>query len=229
MNDDDLAEWQMLYGFENGFDESNVYLVKHAAELGLTPWELSIFTAIHYGYGQVESKEKLADRSHGTHRNNAKSGTAIERCFREGWIQFVTAEFEQELRQELHDGGYALVNGLFGHDALREIQGGSVAGIISFGRRGAAIWKEWGNTGSNEEEPWPWHWASGFDPDGSSVVYGITIEACKIPLENIWNDSSFEHPFTREPVVPTGRWCDRWWQRFESGFRVRYSCHSRCE
>jgi hypothetical protein len=229
MNDDTLDEWQMLYGFDDGFSDSNRLLVQSTTEPGLTAWELSIFQAIHYGYGQVEQTEVLARYSHGGHETDPKSAAAIQRCFDEEWVQIVTTEFETEMRRELGDGEYFIPNGLFGHSILHEIQGRSVAGIISFGRRGAALWNAWGKQEETENDPWGGHWACGYDPDGGSVLYGQTVELCKNMLSEIFAESSFKHPFTREPIVPVGCWCDRWWQRFERGYRVRFSSRNQFE
>jgi hypothetical protein len=216
---DNPEDWNCVYGFQDGLNSTNIVDAQRAHDLGLHPYDVSMFQAIHYDYGQVTTREELACVSF-IAPSSSIAETAVERCFRQGWIHVVTPEFEQELRDELRTGGYVLVAGLFDREKLREIRGESVAGIISFTRQGAEIWKQWmGYNGGGE-------WVVGYDEEQAPAAYGINVSEVKDGFEQVWEHASFNHPFTRSGLTAVGRWCNRWWRRFETGFKISYSCVS---
>jgi hypothetical protein len=200
-------EWCLLEGISSVTDEQADNLHREAAQLGVNAWELSILEAIWYSFGQVKSKELLADRAFGTFaaRDPKKANAAIESCFGKSLIHFLTADFLQGMKDELRSGRYLMPRGLIGSGS--EIHGFSDEGRISFTRTGASLFQEWIGFDPKHE-----HWAIGVDCDGAPAIYGTSIYACQMP--GCW-------PF--EPAVAVGPWCDRWWTRFESGFRMLYS------
>lgn len=203
-SDDDWNEWCLLEGNSSVTDEEADNLHREAAQLGVNAWELSILEAIWYRYGQVESKELLADRAFGRSaaRDPKSANAAIERCFEKSLIHFLTAEFLQGMRDELRLGGYLMPLGLIGSGS--EFYGFSDEGTISFTRSGASLFQTWIGFDTKID-----HWADGFHSDGTRAIYGTSIYACKMT-------SGWE-----EPAIAVGPWCDRWWNRFESGFRMR--------
>ncbi len=210
---DNPEDWNCVYGFQDGLNSTNIVDAQRAHDLGLHPHDLAIFQAIHFDYGQVEERSSLAHRS-------SVAEDAVDRCFQQGWIQVVTTEFEDKMRSELHREGYVLVAGLFSREILREIRGESVAGIISFTRVGAELWNRWQR---DDNEPGE-HWAVGFDREQTRAAFGTTVNAVTFAMTSVWESSSLEHPFTRGVVEDSGPWCDCWWQRFQGGFQIHYSC-----
>lgn len=178
---------------------------RRATALGINAWEAAIFESIWYGHGQVPSKDLLADRAFGVFKDKtpSKAADAIERCFSEGLIHFLTAEFLLEMQAELDLGGYLQPRGLIGEDE-------DEVGLISFTRRGADLYQKWIEFDPATSE----HWALG----PQCEIYGTSEEWCNYALPT--------HPteyVIDGPAVPIGRWSDRWWNRFESGYLLRYA------
>lgn len=179
--------------------------------LDLGPWELSIFKAIWYDYGQVRNIEMLERNAYGFYREIAPDEARwhTERCFEQGWIQRLDEGFVQTRHAELETGGYLMVRGLIGdHERRNE----DLSGLISFTVAGAELYLRF-----LEQTPDSDHWAITYcsDDETATDVYGTSIAQCE------WAIWSEPEPIRRDPPVPIGRWCDRWWQRFESGFRMR--------
>lgn len=195
-------------------------LKSHSAKLNLTPWELAIFDAIWYGHGQVIFRELLDSRAFGTasERFPEKAKAAIERCFDENWIQFLTRDFLQNMQDELETAGYLVLSGIVGSGFENEVE--TAVGLISYTRRGASLSMEWLNDPPQPRE----HWTFGEDANGEFVC-GTSIEHCRWAL---WTGpASPEDLIANEPPVKIGRWCDRWWDRFESGYKLRFTRQSR--
>lgn len=211
-------EWQLVTWGSPVTREEVASFESRAAEFRVTPWELTIFDAIWYDFGQVNSKEMLADRCFGVSKTEypSKVKVAIERCFDEGWIQFVTAEFLNEMKAELQSGGYFISRGLIGE--FYEDHGKSIEGLISFTRRGASIFQQW--IGFYPQLPDLFHWTHGLDCDGRPAIFGTTALAC---ISAVPHGAAEENQVPDHEPVPIGRWCDRWWNRFEHGYKLRYS------
>ncbi|MDB5343394.1 MAG: hypothetical protein JWP89_1771 [Schlesneria sp.] len=212
---DNPDDWKCI--FQNGIDSTTIGSVQKAHELGLHPYDVAIFEAIHHDYGQVEERSSLAERALGPDKRTVAEG-AVDRCFKLGWIQVITTDFENEMRDELRQGGYVLVTGLIGTELFREVIGKSVAGIISFTRIGADLWNRWCGESTYG------HYAIGYDEDQSRAVFGESSDVAKDAALVIWQNSSWSHPLTREAITTSGPWCDRWWKRYQAGFKIRYSC-----
>lgn len=183
-----------------------------ARAFGLGPWELSIFEAIRYDYGQVRDVEQLERYAYGSYQKldpeEAKRRT--ERCFQEDWIQRLDRAFLDARRAELESGGYLMLRGLIGSDS--EERGEDLVGLISFTVPGAELYLSFcGETADSD------HWAMGSCADDATAtdVYGTSIEQC---FETISFEST---PVLHGEPIPVGRWCDRWWRTFERGFRMR--------
>ena len=178
------------------------------SDTGLGPWEISIFDAIWFDYGQLRTKEELARRAFPIHldKHPTKAFAAIEKCFSAEWIQFLTVDFLDRMQRELADSGYLIPKGLVGHE--------SPIGLISFTHSGASLYQRW--IEFDPAAPDAEHWCVADDTNGFYAAYGTTVDQCEFPI----NES--ESVVEREPAVQIGRWCDRWWNRFERGFRIRY-------
>jgi hypothetical protein len=186
---------------------------RRRAELDIGPWELTIMESIWYDYGQVASREEFIKLSLGTYLNdNPKVAmAALERCFAEGWIEFLTAEFVAEMAQELNRGGYLTPRGLIG----LESSDADCIGRVSFTRAGAKLFMQFWRIDPESEDPNHWCIADWRRSDGWRWVYGTSLDAIEMAL-------SCSTVLVRHPPEPVGRWCDRWWQRFECGLRMRY-------
>lgn len=218
-------EWHVIEGFEAVPDDVIERSAKRASELGVGPWELAILESISYGYGQVESKERMANYAFGLSRfkNPPRAAKAIERCFREGWVQHLTMYFLSEMRQELRRGGYELANGLIGRveqtnwsdhcdfeDVFAWSNDTELVGLISFTRAGASIFERWEG---NERDGG--HWAIRRLSDDTDIVYGTSHAAIDDVLIG-----SYRRIIRQEPETPIGPWCDCWWRRFPNGYRT---------
>jgi len=208
-NSDDLWEMQQLShrGVEGAAD-----FKARALAFGLGPWELSIFEAIRYDYGQVRQIDEPERCAYGFYQkllpDEARRHT--KRCFEEGWIQRLDQEFLDARRAELEAGGYLMARGLIGSDD--EARDDGIVGLLSFTIPGAHLYLRFCNRTADSEH---WAMASCEDDATATDVYGTSIEQCR-------EAASFEStPVRHEEPLPVGRWCDRWWLKFESGFRMR--------
>lgn len=208
--DDNPDDFEVLIGWNENQEYYRTAL-KRVADIGLGPWEISILDAIWFDYGQVRDKQVLASTSFGRYfnQNSGKAYEAIEKCFANRWIQFLTKEFVDRMLHELTDGGYLMPRGLIGHHRQCE----SSVGLISFTEEGAAVYHRWLDFDPATEG----HWCIGDESEGFCAAYGTTLEACEFPV-----NESVEQVIEREPAMEIGRWCDRWWNRFQQGFRIRY-------
>lgn len=210
-DDNNWDDIEILTGWSDCNNEYFKAALQRVSYMDVGPWELSILEAIWFDYGQVRDKRTLASISLGRYFDQYpdKSQIAVEKCFANGWIQSLTAEFVDRKQQELIDGGYLMPNGLIGHYRNDE----SLVGLISFTEPGAALYQNWLEFDPIRE----WHWCIGDDAEGFCVSYGTTLDACEYPI-----NESVEQVIHRESAIEIGRWCDRWWNRFEKGFRIRY-------
>lgn len=198
------------------FDVPNREVTREAldrvADSGIGPWEISILEAIWYDYGQVESEQQLTQRAFPSHSKKYpdKAAAAIKKCFAEDWIQILTVNFLDHMHQELVDEGYLMPNGLIGQEYLTEI---SPVGLISFTKSGASLYRRWVEFDPVGE----WHFCVVGDTNGFGASYGTTLDACEYSIED-------DHLkiIEREPPIRIGKWCNRWWNRFESGFKIRF-------
>ena len=213
-----LDDW---VGIENitgySIDELREKL-RSVSETGLGPGEVSILEAIWHEYGQVESEQLLARYSFGIYleSNRDRAFAAIDKCFTQGWIQFITNHFCDQMRCELIDGGYLILTGLFGPNYLVD-----PLGLISFTKRGAALYQRWIDYYSPIDEV---HCSLIVNSNGFHTIYGTTVQACRNVISG-----EFEYLIEEESPIRIGRWCDRWWNRFEQGFQIRFRASCRWE
>lgn len=209
---DDWDDVEALdYCNEDNKDHLKMQLERISAT-GAGAWEIAILDAISYDYGQVNDKAALARTAFGKNqlRHPTKAVAAVDKCFAERWIQFLTAEFLEQKQEELLTGGYLMPRGLIGHYRTEE----SPVGLISFTERGAALYHQWIEFDPNSEDG---HWCLTGDTEGFDISYGSTLSACEYPVDNC------SYPvIEREPAIAIGRWCDCWWNRFEHGYRIRF-------
>lgn len=225
----DWNEWHVIEGFEAIPDDVIERSAKRASELGIGPWELAILDSISYGYGQVQRKQRLAEYAFGIRRDKdpPRAAEAIERCFREGWLQHLTMYFLSGMRQELREGGYELAKGLIGpveqtdwpdscdfEDEFAWSNDTELVGLISFTRAGALIFERWLGWEGNERDTG--HWAVRHQSDDIDVVYGVSLAA----IDDVLN-GSYRRIVRQEPITPIGPWCDCWWRRFPNGYRTK--------
>jgi hypothetical protein len=202
-------EWQLLEGFPLWSPDVAANYESRANVLGINAWECAILQSIWYDYGQVRSKDLLADRAFGVSGTKypSKATAAIERCFSDGFIQFLTADFLSELKTELDAGGYLQPGGLIGTFFQDEV------GLISFTRQGAGLYQKWIEFDPDTSE----HFTIGPEVGSWCEVYGTSEEWCRHAPPSDRDEYVLEGP-----TVEIGRWCDCWWNRFESGVLLRY-------
>lgn len=204
--DSSWDEWRNSTLYLPDSDDELAKVVRRAKDLGLSARELAIFQAIWYDYGQVPSKEILAHNAFGS-LEQSKVTRAIERCFDDGFIQFVTADFLLEMKAELDAGGYLVTNSLIG--SFEEN-----VGLISFTRAGVDLYQKWIEFVPAQAE----YWACGLQISSPFEIYGTSEELCISALPSDPVEFILE-----APAGPIGRWCDRWWNRFERGYRLTYT------
>ena len=213
----DWNEWELMEFFSCYTEVVLAEITARATELGVGPWELAILESIQYDFGQVPSKEMLANRAFGCfeEKNPFRAKEAIERCFDEGLVQFLTRDFLDAMAKELVEEGYLTPNGLIGsyYDESGDDTTNPV-GLISFNRCGASLYLQW--LGIGPDAPDIDHWAWGENEDGWSTAYGTSIASLEVPLDGV-----ADRIVDREAPAIIGRWCDRWWRRFENGYQVR--------
>jgi len=210
---DDWDDIELIEGCNNDNKDLFRKELERVRETGLGPWEISIMEAIWYDYGQVDNKQLLASNAFGVYldKNTARAFAAIEKCFAEGWIHFLTTEFLEQIHQELVDGGYLIPNGLIGQGPSIDPHG---QGLISYTKRGADLYHRWLNFDPADSVG---HWCVVRGTDGFDIAYGTTLEESQCPIE-----LDMERVIDMEPPIQIGRWCDRWWNRFERGYHIRY-------
>lgn len=207
--DDPYENWRMLpWNRKWGFDpEDDQKIIDKAAIYGWTGWELTDFDAIWYGQGQGKDRDFLARNAFGlfVRRNPQAIESTIDRCFREGWIQYLTSGFILEMQQEIQHGGYLTPNGLFGEKLMNELK---MVDHISFTRMGVSMYMDFFD--SLRPMPRSSHTVMRVVGD-TSYTYTTSLKEC-VHSKEIPPDCEVES---------IGRWCDRWWQRFESGYCIR--------
>jgi hypothetical protein len=205
-----LTEWYLVRDCPGISREHILEVRDRAIAQDLSPYDLALFRSIWYDYGHVSDVDVLMDNAYGWYRKtfaeNAEYFT--KRCIERGWIAKLTSDFLREQSEELEQKGYLIVNGLLGACGFPE---DALPGIFSFTVLGAAAFHQWECT----ENASCWKSQStGVDVDEMTIdFFGTTPELCR----SWYSTGEMEYD---EPTA-IGRWCDRWWQRFESGFRVR--------
>lgn len=213
-SDSQWDEWELLEAIEPGIQSVSGEQLRIAREANLGAWEFAIFEAIWYGFGQERTKEILAQRAFGIflERNPNRAWSAIEKCFDEGFVQFLTPDFLDRMWQELLNSGYLVLNDAVENCVSRD----DAIGRISFTEKGADFYRRW--LGGVKH-----HLAAGPDEqDGWKVAYGTTIEECEREVYSEYDLNDGIETTAMDPPVKIGRWCDCWWRRFESGYRIRY-------
>jgi hypothetical protein len=216
-NHEPWDEWNLLEGYECGLTGVSPAQLLLASDSGIGPWEISILEAIWYGFGKVRTKEALAKRAFGTQlsRNPIKGWAAIEKCFDEGWIQFLTQDFLDRMRRELIDAGYLILGGSIDQDPLTV----NPIGIISFAERGAKFYlhflDDFKSHHVDSYVTFSSHATWSDDSDGFLTAYGTSIEECRLLIDYFIVDQE-------APAEEIGRWCSNWWLRFEHGYRIRF-------
>lgn len=208
-----IAEWKMLAGYNlMTSDEARDFRESILAS-GLSPWLIQIHVSLLYGYGQVREEDDFPWNAFGTFLEKfpEAAAAAVEQCWNQRWIQYLSREFLVAQQRELEAGGYEMVNGLVGNEyaSLEEMEG-----RISFTPEGIEFFR--GRNSGN-----PDHWAIRVIDRQTGEVFGTSEESCRERLElsqRYEGDDSVQIELSE----PIGRWCDRWWNRFESGHRVRF-------
>ena len=206
------CHWEQLEAWYFWNDADRARIVELSKSIGLDPWTLSILDSMWYGHGSAHSTVILGRNAFGRYASNFPdlAHRAISRSFREGLVHFLLPPFIREIRSELESANYLMPQGLIGE---RDARDEDLVGSISFTRIGATQYMEWLSLcfprASND------HWCCDGEFGESGFVYATTAEACH---EGVSGSDDLR---TGQPV-PVGRWCDRWWNRFETGYRMRY-------
>lgn len=212
-----VSEWERFNEWANpdlGVWEMSA---QRGLSLDVSAWDAAIFEAIGYDSGYFTSDARLFEVAFGLYAVEAPetARASLQRCLEKGWIHYLTADFIRRKARELAEGGYELAHGLFGWcgDDIDDVS----VGLLSFTEAGAELAKRlWA-----PYPPWEWdvrpHWAIGYSQHfRQDVAYGETREAC----EEACLGSGISPEVLARKMQPIGRWCDRWWNRFESGYRV---------
>jgi hypothetical protein len=213
----DWKEWRRFaYGDPDQAELEQ--LAERGRQFGITAWDDAIFEAIWYDSGYIRDEESLAQVAFGFHRHDLPevSEAAIQRCFDLGWIQVLDACFIRRMSTELATLGYLMPNGLFGlvGDEVDE----QCLGLISFTESGVEFLKRWIAYDTD------CHWALTQNRDaGVWMAYGVTLEACE---DAMW-DHLNQGEVIRHSTDRIGRWSDRWWNRFESGYCICFTAVER--
>ncbi len=212
----DLNEWRSYFWNDTPTDDVLAAEAARASKLGIGPWELHVFESIWYGHGQVLSKELLADRAFGIYASEypMQTAAAIRRCFAEDWVQFLTRDFLDAMAKELVEEGYLTPSCLIGfYDTQSFGDTTNPVGVISFTRRGASLYLKWLGLGPDSLNSD--HLALADNDDGTMTAYGTSVAACESAF-----DADADRIVEQSDPEAIGRWCDRWWLRFESGYRI---------
>ncbi|WP_339747066.1 hypothetical protein [uncultured Rubinisphaera sp.] len=209
-------EWELLEGYEFQSEQSLERWKTAANKLGLTAWDLAVFESIWYEYAQVQSLARFKRYCFGGYEKKypEQANMTVERIFANGWVQYLDADFVSSKSQELRREGYELVNGLIGRHERDRWNRDQIWGLISYTEKGINLYRQWEPFDASSHED-PGHYAFAIMKTGQFVVYGTTLEACLRALN---------HKTVRKSSSPEtiGRWCDRWWNKFESGVRIFY-------
>lgn len=207
---DPFAEFEKLDAQQRADRLERLYSIAQ----GFGPWEYAVFHSIEFDYGQVKTVDELIQRAFGRwfERNPTRAMQAIDRCFDSGWIQFLTAEFLERKQRELDEAGYLITSsGFIGFHYKDTLP----IGYVSFGEAGAKVWRRWHDSISQDGPSLDHAFRV---EDGVEFVYGATSEACHWILDE-WPTPVLH----RGEPIEVGRWCERWWNLYERGYKVSFS------
>ncbi len=216
----EATEWDDWCGLNqgNGIDEESLRLcAEREQQLGVTAWDNSIFYALWHLSEWCRSEESLIYMAFDTHGKKwpQKATAAVRRAFDRGWIQTIDAEFITRMTLELTTLGYLMPSGILG---LRKPEDFATdIGLISFTRAGAELCKQ--SWEGDSDRDWT---LDGIVGTRDCYAYGVTLEDCDDAIFAV-NDRHLEMDLHRYSTERIGRWCNRWWKRHESGYRVRFA------
>ena len=212
----DAIEWDDWHGLNLwAMREYSLRLrAERAQQLGLTAWDNAIFRVLWYEGDCSSSEENLARRAFGDYGKNwpEKARAAIHNSFESGFIHRIDSEFIASMSAELTTQGYLMPNGLLGTRNPEEFV--ADVGLISFTKAGAAICLQTWRTDSNRDFAF-----EGIAGTRDCFAYGVTLEDCDAAIVPLGEGTEL-HRYSTESI---GRWCNRWWVRHESGYRVRFA------
>lgn len=210
-----LEEWTRFFEYWGHSPEQLAEDASRAAQKGLTAWDIAIFESIWYGYGSTSDQKSLGELAFGCYgdENPQAAAVAIQRSFDRRWIQVLDTPFITQKAAELSSRGTLLPNGLFG--VANDSDPEHSCGLISFTPAGVDLYKSLLPHNSDIG-----HRAIELTEGGLYRAYGTTLDECEVPI----SDDYFRgRVVARRATETIGPWCDRWWNLFDSGYRVTFS------
>lgn len=210
-----LEDWTRFFECSGRSSDELAEDAVRAAQKGLTAWDVAIFESIWYGHGYTFDLEWLGKLSFGNYgdENPQVAAAAIQRCFDRRWIQVLDVPFITQKAAELSALGTLLPKGLFGfpNDSDPEHS----CGLISFTPAGVDLYKSLWLIKSDIG-----HWAIELTEGDLYRIYGTTLDECEVAISG---GSFRDRGVARHATETIGPWCDRWWNLFDSGYRVTFS------
>lgn len=216
----DSTEWDDWCGLSDLIwisKDSLRSVAEREQQYGITAWDSAIFHALWYLGAFCRSEESLVHMAFDTHGRKwpEKATAAVRRSFDRGWIQTIDSEFNTRMTLELTTQGYLMPNGLLG--LRKPMNLGTGVGLISFTTSGAELCQRAWEVDTNRD--WT---VDGIVGTNDCFAYGVTLEDCDDAILAS-NDRCMEMDLHRYSTEKIGRWCNRWWMRYESGYRVRFA------
>ncbi len=198
--------------------------VRAARAHGISEWQLHVFEALSYGYGNV-ARDAFGRRCFGIYftQYQPQCDAAIDECFANGWIQVLTEQAIQGIVHALKSNGTVPGNPLHTYSSLFQFPDcADGIGCVDFTRNGAQVYLDllaqrtrcW-----DPHDAWgAWDVLDSRDPV-LLVAYGESEAAIDRLTESLLReDCEWIQP--RAQPEPMGRWCAQWWRCFETGVRV---------
>lgn len=238
----DLHEWARFGEWNSGRSYSvDAPYVQERAErgrqLGISAWDYQVLDSFACPCGSQFDEKYLTSHSFGHHGEEQPelAAKSIRRCLEMGWIQRMNQEQIRQLHQELVESGYAMPKGLFGNEGDAEYDW--TRGQMTFTPLGWKTIEEFWSSSSEATKGSDKKWLScGRGHEDEFIVYGASMDAIALATEFYEEDAELLATYLAEQGIPwpddsgpkllelkpSGRWCDRWYQRFESGYRARF-------
>lgn len=238
----DLREWARFAEWNSGYSYSvDAAYVQERAErgrrLGISAWDYQVLGSFDCPCGSQFDEKYLTGHSFGSHgeEHTELAARSIQRCLEMGWIQWMNQEQIRQLHRELVESGYAMPKGLFGTEGD---EGRDWArGQMTYTALGLKITEEFWAGSSEATNGSDKKWIScGWADEDEFIVYGASMDAITVATEFYEEEAESLATYLAEQGIPwpddsgpkllelkpSGRWCDRWYERFESGYRARF-------
>lgn len=212
-------EWAQFIAFDRQRDwreqhrENCEQLEKFGHEHEIDAWMMAIFDSLLCPCGEIWDEAKLSQHSFGDHAAEQPelATQAIQRCFDAGWIRCLNEQQILELYESLQSQSFAMPCGLFGFAG--DWQSERITSQMTFTEAGAKL------ANRIKAIDYSQHWCSmPGETKEETLIYANSIEAIDDAIQGC--SYGCDVISVTDPV-PSVRWCDRWWNRFESGFMVR--------